>query len=145
MYGSFSSPSAYPSGLGSRAYLLVFLLSSHWVRRFFIDRSLLVFLHSFLLRFGGFSSISEFRVFNHLPPQLTSTLTYYLLSHACRSSRLRGEAIVMTWTHDLLCDTAYSLHPSHQCDLILTKSTNSAYLFKHYYSQAYKARAYKDC
>ncbi len=53
--------------------------------------------------------------------------------------------LVMTWTRDLLRDAAYSLYSSHQCDLILTRSTNSAHLFKRYYSQAYKAQAYKDC
>ncbi len=51
---------------------------------------------------------------------------------------------VMTWARDLLCDAVYSLHPSHQCDLILMKSTNSAHLFKRYYSQDYRARAYED-
>ncbi len=93
MHGSLSSSSAFPPGLGSRAHLSVFLLSSHWVRTFFIDRSLSVFLRSFLLRFGGFSSISEVRVFTHLPPQLTSTLTYYLLPHACQSSVLEGKQL----------------------------------------------------
>ncbi len=38
------SSSAYPSGLGSRAHHSVFLLSSHWVRRFFIDQYLSFFL-----------------------------------------------------------------------------------------------------
>ena len=32
-----------------------------------------------------------------------------------------------------------------QYDLILTKSTNSTHLFKHYHPQAYKAWAYKVC
>ncbi len=40
----FSSSSVYPLGLGSRAHFSVFLLSSHWVRRFSIDQFLLFFL-----------------------------------------------------------------------------------------------------
>ncbi len=53
---------------------------------------------------------------------------------------------VMTWARDLLRDAAYSLHPSHfQCNLILTKSTNSAHLFKRYHPQTCWACAYEDC
>ncbi len=48
MQGSLSSSSVYFSGLGSRAYHSVFILSSYWVRRFFIDQ----FLSFFLLGIG---------------------------------------------------------------------------------------------
>ncbi len=46
---------------------------------------------------------------------------------------------VMTWARDLSHDAAYSLHYP-RCDLILTKPTNSAHLFKRYYPQTYEAR-----
>ncbi len=148
-----SSSLAYPPGLGSRTHLSVFLLSSHWVRRFFIVRSF-EFPPPFLFKVSqafsqqfwrfGFSSLRFF--------QSPSTTTYKLqlchtrssfVLHARRSSHPRGEAIVMTWAHDLLHDVAYSFHP--QCDLILTRPTNSAHLFKRYHPQTYWASAYEEC
>ncbi len=52
----------------------------------------------------------------------------------------------MTWACDLSHDAAYNLHLSYfQYKLIFIKSTNSAYLFKYYHPQAYKAQIYKVC
>ena len=77
--------------------------------------------------FGGFSSIDLPVFLHHFPPGFWRVFTdsggwsvpiiysshSYNYLHARRSSRPRGEAIVMTWARDLSRDAPYSLHPSH--------------------------------
>ncbi len=85
MQGSLSSFSAYPSGLGSRAHHSVFLFSSQWVRKFFIDRFL-----SFCLGIGQevfstnhldlsvflYQSPRGLKVFYRLTHRFSSTISY---------------------------------------------------------------------
>ncbi len=100
MHKSTSSSSAYLPGLESRAHLSVFLLSSYWVRKFFIDRAP-DFLPRFLIKFKEFfyqlnirfppQSLTRFRRF--FPYKQSRDLKCL---HAYRSSYPRKKAIVMS-------------------------------------------------
>ena len=121
---------------------LVFFLSSHWIRRFFIDWSLSGFLPQFplgwevfyqrhdLLRLISFPTrlgcshwSSGFlpQSFNKLGGFLPSYLHSYLYLYVWRSSRPRGKAIVMSWSRDLqITGCTWFSHVS----LTITQSTH---------------------
>ncbi len=77
MHGSFSSSSIYPLELKSQAHLLVFLLSSNWVRRFFIHRSFSSPSPSFA------ETLKVFSIYRYHPQLSLLAILIYILVGAC--------------------------------------------------------------